>query len=181
MLRVMIEGPKFSGKSTLADILRQRVSTSSVIEFRAYFRKGFSSYTISNKIEERLKNLSIFINNIFDDDLILLRGHLSPFALSKATNQKIYVDFFDIDKEFTKSNILLILLTLNEKCYYQRLEHRELLSHHVKEWDRNWSNISTLQEAYIDYFNKSKLQKYLFCTSEHSPEYIANEILGVKR
>jgi len=177
-MRIVIEGTKLSGKSTLANLFREKFRTSTLLQYRAYFEVGRARYQISKNIHDRMRALSTFIRSIPDDDLIMLRGHLFLFAIAEATNQKLNCKFETIERLFKDSRLVVVLLTINQTVFEQRLALRLESGRKVRDWDKKWENVSAVQNAYLSFFEKSIMKKYIFDSTKLSPDSILNQIAG---
>ena len=182
MLRLMVEGVKCSGKSTVVDLLREHHRPSTVIEYRAYFIEGEKKYTYHNNAIDKLFGLSDFLSVLSDDSIILLRGHLFPFALGQSLGKENYnlsnKLFGKIDSIFHKNHFTLILLTLNSNEFLKRNGNRIKSGRKVDNIDRDLKMVMQMQENYLNLFYKSCMNKILVDTTEKSIGEIANYILG---
>lgn len=120
-MRLLIEGCKYSGKSTLVQKLSNIHRNATKVEYRAFTQQGkTNNFAIHSDVEQRLIALSNFVVSTHDDDIFLLRGHLSVFALAETLNQSLGFSFYEIDKMFWEADILLVLLTINQDAYEER-------------------------------------------------------------
>ena len=178
-IRVIIEGVKFSGKSTLANELKQINRNANFIEYRGSCLKTSKRYTIHPNFGLRLKSLAIFFHQLNDESVIMIRGHLFPFAIAKATGQSLEdISFQEIDHSFMDSSVSLVLLTVSRDIFFERIKLRELEGRKTDQWDQSWENTLRVQEAYMNYFSKSSVKKILIEPTMSSARDICKIILN---
>ena len=177
-MRIIIEGAKLSGKSTLVNLFREQFRTSTLLQYRAYFEVGGHRYQVSKNIYDRMRDLSTFIKSIYDDDLIMLRGHLFLFAIAEATEQELNCEFETIENLFKDLDLIIVFLTINQTAFEQRLALRLESGREVREWDKEWENVSAIQDSYLSFLEKSLMKKFIFDSTKFSPDYILKQIVG---
>ena len=126
-MKLLIEGIKLTGKSSLITSLNKIDRETSIFEFRSHCLIGAEKrYTLHKDIDKTLLSYSQFLKNISSyAHFLLLRGHIFAYATARITNQSINAEFEFIDSFFSEIGLKIILLRIDRETFYSRLEERE--------------------------------------------------------
>lgn len=180
-MKILIEGIKLTGKSSVIKLLNEQNREASIFEYRGHCLLNAPKYTISPKIDEVLKAYAFFLSTLTNVDFLLLRGHIYPFALAECTDQVINSNFAEIDQLFYKINIINVFLVVNEDTFKRRLEKRVKDGRIVHEWDASWEKMKALQDCYQKYVSKSIIPSLTIDTSEFDEYTTLNKIIDFQK
>lgn len=180
-MKLLIEGIKLTGKSSIIKLLNERNRETSIFEYRGHCLLDAPKYTISPKLDEVLKAYAFFLYTLKSVDYLLLRGHIFPFALAKCTNQIINSDFHEIDRLFQNVGVVNILLIVNEDTFKERLEKRIRDGRIVHGWDASWEKMKSLQDCYQEYVAKSIIPSLTIDTGEFDEYTVLNKIIEFQK
>ena len=177
-MRYIIEGIKCSGKTTLSIKLKENYRKITIIEYRGSTLKNAEPVELHTKWRERLRLIASACKSLGDEYIILLRGHLFPFAINEGQIGKaMSISVFrSLDDLFKESMMSLVLLTVSKEAFMTRYIRRinECIIKNAKLL--KWEEMKRIQEAYIKYYDISSMRKAIYDTTNTSVEQLIMQI-----
>lgn len=180
-MKLIVEGIKCSGKSTLLRKLDEAVPGANVIQFRSYFDLHNGGLNIGRKYIDRMQSLTKFLQHMPHEDIFLLRGHLFPIYCHwcvKTRNWMLCKNTVRFDEILSSLDFKLIILHIDEIEYKDRINEREAFGRAPKPHDLLTDSVMRHQEKLLEISDRSKLERITIDTSRYSKEDCLKIALG---
>jgi len=173
---LIVEGVKLSGKTSLIYSLNSMFPNYSIFENRGMIESGAFRYTLTNNIQQQLLHYYKFLNLLPNQNYILNRSHIFAESVLHLHQQKCSFDFRLVDETLKKT--LIVLLTLDESTYSQRLKVRLQKGIQIHPFDMEVKNAINHQELLKNVCKKSKCDVLTFNTNKVHIKEIVTSIIS---